>query len=273
MKTKLVGIIVCMLIVVATVAPVAAIVNKNKNSNSNIHNIEWEATYGGDLIDWGNCIQQTTDGGYIISGTYFRNAWSLWCSYFYLLKIDAYGNEEWYKIYGEYDSEHVAKSVQQTNDGGYIIAGVQGVTHKYDAIVQKTDESGNLVWSSTYGDHEAFDIAQSAQQTSDGGYIVTGWTNSYEAMASDILLIKIDAEGNDEWIKTIGGDEDDDDVTYDVYLGTIYPPVTLVSAYQSEESYIPQHDLYPGTKYYWQIIAHDSQGASTFGQIWSFTTK
>ncbi len=207
MKRKLVGIIVCMLIIVATVIPVAG--TKNKNQNSNIKNIEWEATYGGDLIDWGNCIQQTADGGYIISGTYFRNAWSLWYSYFYLLKIDSYGKEEWYKIYGEYDSEHVGKSVQQTNDGGYIIAGFQGVTYKYDATVQKTDENGDILWSCIYGDHEAYDIAQSVQQTSDGGYIVTGWTNSYGAKASDVLLIKIDADGNDEWIKTIGGNEDD----------------------------------------------------------------
>ena len=71
----------------------------------------------------------------------------------------------------------------------------------------------------------------------------------------------------------IGGDEDGDEVTYDVYLGRIYPPVTMVSSNQSEEFYIPPHELIPDTTYYWQIIAWDSQGASTAGPIWSFTTK
>jgi len=73
-------------------------------------------------------------------------------------------------------------------------------------------------------------------------------------------------------LKWIGGDEDGDDVTYDVYLGTTYPPVTLVSAYQTEEYYKPDPSLNPSITYYWRIIAWDSQGAFTTGPIWSFTT-
>jgi hypothetical protein len=74
-------------------------------------------------------------------------------------------------------------------------------------------------------------------------------------------------------LKWIGGDEDGDDVTYDVYLGTTYPPVTLVSASQSEEFYKPEFPLNPSKTYYWQIIAWDSKSALTTGPIWSFTTK
>jgi len=71
----------------------------------------------------------------------------------------------------------------------------------------------------------------------------------------------------------IGGDEDGDDVFYDVYLGTENPPLTLVNSSQSEEFYDPDPDLSTSTTYYWQIIARDVQGATTVGPIWSFETK
>jgi hypothetical protein len=71
----------------------------------------------------------------------------------------------------------------------------------------------------------------------------------------------------------IGGDEDGDDVTYDVYLDINDPPTTKVSANQSFEFYDPDPDLEFDTKYYWQIIAWDDKGATTSGPIWSFTTR
>ena len=205
MKGKVIRIIFCMLMIVVIGLPVTGLSTNNNISNTSSLNIDWEATYGSERIDWGNCIQQTTDGGYIISGTNFRNAWSLWYSYFYLIKIDANGNEEWNQIYGPYNSEHVAKSIQQTSDGGYIIAGYEGVTYQYDAVVQKTDSNGNILWSNTYGDVNAYDAGQCVQQTNDGGYIVTGTTSSFGSLSTDILLLKIDSNGNQEWIKTLGG--------------------------------------------------------------------
>lgn len=205
MKNKRIGIFVCILVILATIIPVTGTVIKNSIPCPPKLGLEWEKKYGGNLIDWGNCIQQTSDGGYIISGTYYRNAWSLWYSYFYLIKIDIEGNEEWSQTYGPYDSEHVGKCVQQTKDGGYVVAGFQGVTYKYDITVHKTDENGTLIWSQTFGDPDAYDIAQSIQQTSDGGYIVTGTTNSFGAELSDILLLKIDANGKQEWVITLGG--------------------------------------------------------------------
>jgi hypothetical protein len=195
--------------IIATIIPAAGMAIKNNVPYVIKPGIQWEKTYGEELIDWGNCIQSTSDGGYIISGTNFRNAWSLWYSYFYLIKIDSNGNEEWHQIFGEYDSEHVAKSVQQTTDGGYIVAGYQGVTYQYDAIVHKTDTDGNIVWSCTFGDPNEYDIAESIQQTADGGYIITGWTNSYHAVGTDALLIKLDTNGSEEWVKTLGGSESD----------------------------------------------------------------
>jgi len=204
MKNKQFCLIVLMLMIVATIIPLAGTAIKNNVPCMTKPGIQWEKTYGGELIDWGNCIQKTSDGGYIISGTNFRNAWSLWYSYFYLIKIDSNGNEEWHQIFGEYNSEHDIKSVQQTTDGGYILAGYQGVTFEYDAIVHKTDSEGNIVWSCTFGDPDKYDAARSVQQTSDGGYIVTGMTKSYGAVGTDALLIKLDSNGAEEWINTLG---------------------------------------------------------------------
>ena len=70
----------------------------------------------------------------------------------------------------------------------------------------------------------------------------------------------------------VGGDEDGDDVTYDVYFDTINPPAIKVSANQSAQFYDPDPDLGFDTKYYWKIVACDDSGASTVGPIWSFTT-
>lgn len=209
MKNKQICVIVLMLMIVASIIPVAGMAIKNNVPCVNKPGIQWEKTYGGELIDWGNCIQRTSDGGYIISGTNFRNAWSLWYSFFYLIKVDSNGNEEWHQIFGEYNSEHVAKSVQQTTDGGYIVAGFQGVKDEYDAIVHKTDSEGNVVWSSTFGYPDEYDTAENVQQTSDGGYIITGLTNSYDSAGTDALLIKLDTNGKEEWIKTLGGSGED----------------------------------------------------------------
>jgi len=205
MKNKQICVFVMMLMIIATVIPIASSAIKNNVPFMTKPGIQWEKTYGGELIDWGNCIQQTSDGGYIISGTNFRNAWSLWYSYFYLIKIDPNGDEEWHQIFGEYNSEHDIKSVQQTTDGGYILAGYQGVKFEYDAIVHKTDSEGNIVWSCTFGDPNKYDNAHCVQQTSDGGYIITGMTNSYNSSGTDALLIKLDSNGGEEWIKTLGG--------------------------------------------------------------------
>jgi hypothetical protein len=204
-KIKTISIVLCMLVLGTTASTVLGTPTLDKQTTTPQPPVEWIKTYGGDMIDWGNCIQQTSDGGYIISGTYGRNAWSLWFSYFYLVKIDASGNEEWNQVYGPYDAEHVAKCIQQTTDGGYIIAGYQGVTYKYDIIVQKTDSLGNLLWSKTFGDPNAYDAGHSVQQTDDGGYIITGTTNSFGAEAGDAFLLKLDESGNQQWIQTFGG--------------------------------------------------------------------
>ena len=167
--------------------------------------VEWMKTFGSDQNDWGNCVAKTSDGGCIICGPYGRNVWSLWYSYLYLLKVDASGNEQWHQTLGTYTMDHIGRSVQQTSDGGYIIAGEQGAGWQYSAFIMKTDASGNMLWTRVIGNYDAYDTARCVKQTPDGGYIVAGMTQSFGAGGADAWLIKLDMNGNEQWNRTFGG--------------------------------------------------------------------
>jgi len=111
----------------------------------------------------------------------------------------------WSKTFGGPASD-MASASQQTNDGGYIIA---GVTNSYgagssDAYLIKTDERGNELWSKTFGGR-GNDTARAVHQTIDEGYIIAGRTDSYGAGFDDVYLIKTDESGNEQWSKTFGG--------------------------------------------------------------------
>ncbi|MGC8931577.1 MAG: hypothetical protein ACP5K6_08610, partial [Dictyoglomus sp.] len=90
-----------------------------------------------------------------------------------------------------------AYSIQQTTDGGYIVA---GYTESFgagngDFYIIKLDSNGDKVWEKTYGG-SSYDRAYSIQQTTDGGYIVAGGTSSFGAGSADFYIIKTDSEGN-----------------------------------------------------------------------------
>jgi len=168
----------------------------------------WTKTYGGSEDDYGYSVQQTTDGGYIVAG----NTWSYGIgeSDVYLIKTNDSGDTLWTRTYGgiSYD---VGRSVQQTTDGGYIVA---GVTESYgagsdDVYLIKTNDSGDTLWTRTYGGI-SYDVGESVQQTTDGGYIVAGHTTSYGAGECDIYLIKTNSLGDTLWTRTYGG------ISYDV---------------------------------------------------------
>jgi len=201
------AIVICISTLVLFVTFFTVTGTKINNENITLYQPlnRWSKTYGGDRIDWGNCIQQTSDGGYIISGTYGRNAWSLWFCYFYMLKIDALGNEEWHKTHGTYDRENVAQSIRQTSDGGYIIAGYSGIPQNMDLYLAKTDSTGNIVWARIFGEIDSWDAGRCVEQTTDGGYIITGETGAFSDGSQNIWLIKVDSNGNEQWNKTFGG--------------------------------------------------------------------
>jgi hypothetical protein len=157
-------------------------------------NIQWAKTYGGTNWDWAFSVQQTSDGGYIVAGyTYSFGAGD---GDIFLIKTDANGNIIWAKTYGGTYSDG-AYSVRQTSDGRYIVAGGTNSfgAGGYDFFLIKTDVNGNIIWAKTYGETN-YEWAYSVQQTSDGGYIVAGYTYSFGDGWYDIFLIKTDANGD-----------------------------------------------------------------------------
>jgi len=139
-------------------------------SSSMASESQWIKTYGGSNDDWVFSIQQTSDGGYIVAGytgSFGAGYWDTW-----VLKLDGSGNMQWQTIYGGSSHDH-ANSIQQTSDGGYIVAGQTasfGFAGLYDAWVLKLDGSGNMQWQTIYGGRGT-DCANSIKQTSDGGYV------------------------------------------------------------------------------------------------------
>ena len=166
----------------------------------------WTKTYGGAGYDCGQSVQQTEDGGYIIIG--FTDSFGSGLFDFYLIKTDADGNTTWTKTYGTTDFD-CGYSVQQTQDGGYIVVGVthSGNTH-WDVYLIKTDTDGNAIWAKTYSGTDD-DWAYSVQQTQDSGYVIAGFTGSSGAGWFDVYLIKTDPDGVISWTKTYGGAQDD----------------------------------------------------------------
>jgi len=173
--------------------------------------IEWQKPYGGSEVDYGFDIQQTTDGGYIVVGeTYSTNGAVTSGRGGWIFKLDSIGTIQWQATHGDN-----MNSVQQTSDGGFISAGyADGPLGNRDYHIVKLNSLGTMVWEKFYGG-TASDIAHSIQQTSDGGYIIAGETNSSNTHvtqnngSTDYWVIKLDSLGNLDWQKALGGSSND----------------------------------------------------------------
>lgn len=152
----------------------------------------------------GNYVQQTSDGGYIIAGvTEFPEPRSL---DIWLIKTDSMGDTLWTKIYGG-DYIDSPSSLCETKDGGYLIAGEyteQGELGLEEHIwILRTDSEGDTLWTKKINNGSWSDRAYSVEKTSDGGFIIAGET-CYENFDSDIYLLKLNEEGNNQWTSRIG---------------------------------------------------------------------
>jgi regulation of enolase protein 1 (concanavalin A-like superfamily) len=166
--------------------------------------VQWQKTFGGSDWDYGQSVQQTSDGGFIIAGS--TQSFGAGSDDVYLIKTDPYGNFLWQNTFGG-SHEDFGSSVQQTSDGGFIIAGYTdsfGVVGDCDVYLIKTDPNGDNQWEKTFGGNDN-DYGRLVQQTSDGGFIIAGGTSSFGAGSGDVYLIKTDPYGNFLWQKTFGG--------------------------------------------------------------------
>ena len=164
--------------------------------------MEWNRTYSGLGRDeaYAGAIQ-TYDGGYLLGGytDVFGKGQDFW-----LVKTNSSGDMVWNATFGG-ESNDVALSLVQTSDGGYAVAGDTASfgAQVQDAYVVKVDSSGHMEWNRTYGGSR-YDSAREIIQTSDGGYAIVGFTESYGAGLRDVWLVKTDLAGNMQWNQTYG---------------------------------------------------------------------
>jgi uncharacterized delta-60 repeat protein len=187
--------------------------------------IDWQKSLGGSWYEEASSIQQTTDGGYIVAGWVNSEDGDVSENHglvdYWMIKLTAAGNIDWQKSLGG-SGWDVAYSIEQTTDGGYIIAGysesndgnVSGNHGNYDYWIVKLTSSGDIDWQKSLGG-SGWDVAYSIEQTTDGGYIAAGYSDSNDGDVSgnhgsnDYWIIKLTATGDIEWQKSLGGSSPD----------------------------------------------------------------
>ncbi|MER2005897.1 MAG: hypothetical protein ABS939_00475 [Psychrobacillus sp.] len=168
---------------------------------------------------------ETSDGGFVVAGR--SNATNL--DYTnkggyegYIAKFDQHGNKQWIQGVGGSGFSDTLTDVTQLSDGSYIASGFSDSSdagfpfkggYQPDAIIVKFDSSGNILWIKNYGGSD-LDELHSIKATADGGAIAVGRSVSTNAGYSskgseDAIAIKIDANGNQQWIKNFGGNQND----------------------------------------------------------------
>ncbi|QMU29528.1 T9SS C-terminal target domain-containing protein [Adhaeribacter radiodurans] len=196
----------------------------------------WDKTLGGDKDDLLTATQITSDGGYILGGTSNsgktsdKTEESKGSTDYWVIKVNSNGSIAWDKTFGG-TGEEVLTALQQTKDGGYILAGYSNSTAGKDKTensrgaqdfwILKLNKNGSKAWDKTYGGNRN-DQLSSLQQTNDGGYILGGYSKSdksgeksesskstYPLTLNDFWIIKINAKGTILWEKTLGGNGED----------------------------------------------------------------
>lgn len=187
--------------------------------------LQWQKCLGGSDSDYGEFVQLTSDGGYLVTGSSKsvngnvsgnHGAYDFWVA-----RLDGAGNIQWQKSYGGSGTD-LARSIIQLSDGSFLIAGYEtsadgdvAFNHgNYDMWLIKIDAAGNLLWEHTYGgsnEDDCFDVIS----TADHGFILTGAAFSLDGDITnphggvDAWLVKVDSLGMLQWQKTFGGSSDD----------------------------------------------------------------
>jgi predicted secreted protein len=165
-------------------------------------NTTWTKTFGGIGDDGGYSVQQTADGGFIVSGytTLTRSQSDRW-----LIKTNAFGDTLWTKVFvgnGTFFGDY-GNSVEQTTDGGYIMGGtINGGSYPFTSpSLIKTDSLGKKLWSKDFEPGSFFASGEAVHQTVDSGFILVGGNFGYGIY--ELILIKTDSSGNLVWKKSI----------------------------------------------------------------------
>jgi hypothetical protein len=160
---------------------------------------QWTQRYGTNGNDCGFSVIQTGDGGYALTGQTNN-------TYCWLIKTDAAGLMQWNITLGNDTLTTRGQKMVQSDDLGYAICGyanlVQGGNN--DFYIAKTDSSGNLEWSKTFGG-EGQEFGRALVKSNDGGYVLAGYTETNSSGARDAWLVKTDSNGNMQWNQTLGG--------------------------------------------------------------------
>lgn len=165
----------------------------------------WELTLGDAKEDYGEAVIATSDWGALAVG-YSESFGSDNDLDIYVVRTDVDGNILWTNIYDEAFEER-AYSVVETTDGGFLIAGdiSNSPNENANAYLLKISAEGTFEWSRQYGaaaKETFYDLAISP----DGGYIMTGQTYDTVNDESDVLAVKVNAQGEEEWTRTYGGE-------------------------------------------------------------------
>lgn len=168
-------------------------------------------TYGTSTRDNAFDIIQTKDEGFLILGhSRLENP----KGDILLIKVNQAGEKEWQKSFWHEGNDYAFQIINSSQDDGYVFVGSKNgffddvhadfKTHDANILFIKIDSEGNQIWKQTYGESE-HDFGYSVCNASDGGYFLLGSSQSYGNGSFDMLLIKTDADGNEQWIKTFGG--------------------------------------------------------------------
>ena len=170
---------------------------------------QWHKSIGGFDVgernrDFAYSLTETNDGGFALAGY-------TWAPLYYLrlimVKLNENGEYEWSKVFGSTGGNiYIGRSIIQTSDNGYAIAGYTRISNVENFYILKLDESGNFEWNTSVGG-QLEERAYSIVQTSDGGYVIAGETLSYSfgGLNQNMYIVKLNHAGVLQWTRVVGG--------------------------------------------------------------------